>query len=255
MSALRLARNGGPARARNHGWVTTSAPVVAFTDDDCVPTSRWLEAGLASTGEHDVVAGRTQPSPDQLQHLRAFSRTIVSDDANFVQTCNAFYRRAVLETLEGFDEALRTGEDTDLALRARERGCSVTFAPEALVHHDVRPSSVRATLRETLRWVDLPGVVHRHPQMRRTHLFGGVWWKRSHPPVMLAAAGITVAVAARRWSPTLAVVPWLRHRLVAEPMAIRPHNRVATLLPAFAVDLLEVAVMVRGSVKHRTVVL
>jgi hypothetical protein len=255
MTVRRMERNGGPARARNAGWATTGCDVVAFTDDDCVPTPGWLESGLAAARDHDVVAGRTMPNPEQLQHLGAFSRTIRSEDARFVQTCNAFYRRTVLDSLNGFDEALRTGEDTDLALRATEHGCSLGFAADALVHHDVRPPSLRSTVRETLLWADLPGVVRRHPQVRSTHLRHGLWWKRSHPPALFAVGGIAAAAATRRWTPLLATLPWLRHRLHVEPLTEDRRQRIATLPGAFAVDTLEVAVMVRGSIKHRTMVL
>lgn len=255
MKVHRMGRNGGPARARNAGWALTGCDVVAFTDDDCVPTPGWLESGLAAVTDHDVVAGRTLPDPEQLKHLGAFSRTIRSEDARFVQTCNAFYRRTVLDSLGGFDDNLRTGEDTDLALRATESGCSVGFAADALVHHDVRPSSLRATVRETLLWADLPGVVRRHPQVRATHLRHGLWWKRSHPSALLAAGGIAAAATTGRCTPLLAALPWLRHRLVVEPLTQGLRERVVTLPGAFAVDTLEIAVMAGGSLKHRTMVL
>ena len=54
----------GPAAARNVAWRATSAPVVAFTDDDCVPSPGWLEAGLAEIGDLPrVVVGRTGHPP------------------------------------------------------------------------------------------------------------------------------------------------------------------------------------------------
>src|SRR5688572_29764368 len=34
--------NRGPATARNRGWQMAAAPIVVFTDDDCVPDRRWL---------------------------------------------------------------------------------------------------------------------------------------------------------------------------------------------------------------------
>ncbi|MGH9122386.1 MAG: glycosyltransferase, partial [Acidimicrobiales bacterium] len=40
--------NRGPAPARNLGWHHSAAPLVAFTDDDCVPEPGWLEAGAAA---------------------------------------------------------------------------------------------------------------------------------------------------------------------------------------------------------------
>ncbi len=32
----------GPAAARNCGWRAAAAPIIAFTDDDCIPSPRWL---------------------------------------------------------------------------------------------------------------------------------------------------------------------------------------------------------------------
>src|SRR5437660_469253 len=40
---LRHEQSRGPAAARNSGWRAASADVVAFIDDDCVPSERWLE--------------------------------------------------------------------------------------------------------------------------------------------------------------------------------------------------------------------
>src|SRR5581483_1259103 len=39
-----LRRQGapGPAAARNRGWQAAIGPIVAFTDDDCVPDRDWL---------------------------------------------------------------------------------------------------------------------------------------------------------------------------------------------------------------------
>src|SRR5438093_9901845 len=42
--AVRLAARRGPAGARNVGWRLARAPLVAFTDDDCVPQPGWLAA-------------------------------------------------------------------------------------------------------------------------------------------------------------------------------------------------------------------
>ena len=38
----------GAAAARNHGWRTAHAPVIAFTDDDTEPAPDWLREGLAA---------------------------------------------------------------------------------------------------------------------------------------------------------------------------------------------------------------
>jgi glycosyltransferase involved in cell wall biosynthesis len=42
--------NQGPSAGRNTGWRIAEAPLVAFTDDDCVPTPAWLESLLSVAG-------------------------------------------------------------------------------------------------------------------------------------------------------------------------------------------------------------
>src|SRR4051794_25678318 len=36
----------GPAAARNVGWHAARGEIIAFTDDDCIPQSQWLQNGL-----------------------------------------------------------------------------------------------------------------------------------------------------------------------------------------------------------------
>jgi GT2 family glycosyltransferase len=203
-----------------------------------------------------VVVGRTGPPPEQLDRAGApFARVLSVDEVRFYETCNVFYRRCDLVSERGFDERYRQpgGEDTDLALRVVAAGSDAVFEPEALVHHDVRTSNWVAALRETLRWTDVPLVLRLHPGSRRRLLHRWVFWKPSHPPAIWAAAGL---LAATRWRPALLLaLPWLRHRLWATPVAAQPLLRVVTLPGALAIDLVEVGVMVRGSLRHHTIVL
>src|SRR4051812_1207453 len=46
----------GPAAARNAGWQIALGEIIAFTDDDCIPDSGWLAAGLAPFADPAVVA-------------------------------------------------------------------------------------------------------------------------------------------------------------------------------------------------------
>jgi len=131
----------GPAAARNQGWRVARAPIIAFTDDDCVPARDWLRRGL----EHmaDGVAGaqgrirvpiRAHPTDYELDasHLA---------EAEFA-TANAFFRRDALEEVGGFDERFTAAwrEDSDLFFALIERGRRVTRADDALVVHPIRPA-------------------------------------------------------------------------------------------------------------------
>jgi hypothetical protein len=230
---------------------------VAFTDDDCEPAPDWLAAGLAALdGEPRVVIGRTTPRDEELDVAnQPFSRTVRVTSARFFETCNVFYRRADLERVGGFDETFSTpaGEDTDLGLRVRDGGVEPVFARDALVFHDVRPGNFAATVRETLRWVDIPRVIKLHPDDRPRLLHRRVFWKRSHPPVILALVGIALAPA--RPLAGLLVLPWLDYRIRKAPVCPGPRRRLLALPGALAIDALEVVVMLRGSARHDTLVL
>ena len=248
-------RNRRQAAARNIGWGRARAPVVAFTDDDCVPTPSWLERGLEALGVAPrIVVGRTLPDPAQ-QHLEGpFSRTITVRDATYFETCNIFYRRSDLEAAGGFDEAFSRhgGEDTDLGWRIRRRGVEGVFAPEALVHHDVKPSDLRAATRDALKWTGIPRVVSLHPE-GRSYLYGGLFWKPSHAGAIAAVAGLLLAP--RKRAALALVIPWIWYRVRTAPLAEGRRQRWLVLPGALLVDLAEVTAMVRGSISSRTIVL
>lgn len=253
MTVIVAERNGGPAVGRNAAWRASSGALVAFTDDDCEPTPAWLESAAAVAKAGGVAVGQTLPAPDQLAHEGAFSRTLRVTDARFMQTCNVVYPRGILEEMGGFEEALRTGEDTDLGLRTGEAGHQVDFVPDALVFHDVRPSDLRAKLRESRNWVDLPLVVRRHPQVRRSHLYRSLFWKKSHPPTIVAVLALPFAFL--HPVALVLVAPWLWWRLLREPITTGRAERLYTLPGALLVDVTEVVTMVRGSLRHGALVL
>ena len=259
LRTLRTEPGQGPAVKRNRAWRSTAAPIVAFTDDDCVPDPEWLRAGLAAFGdEARIVVGRTKAPEEQLAlSAQAFSRVMDVASADLYETCNVFYRRRELVAVGGFDERFRlpNGEDTNLGLAVRELGVDAIFAPDAVVHHDVRPGNLKAALRESLRWVDLPLVAKEHPVARATLAHRWVFWKKTHPPAIAAALGLTVAVATRRPAWLVLLAPWIIHRVKTDPVCPDRLGRVVNLPGALALDLCEVATMVRGSVRHRTFLL
>ena len=252
LAVLSQPRNSGPAAARNAGWAVARGEVIAFTDDDCEPSSRWLRAGLEQLEPGTYVVGKTEPARDQLQAEGPFSRTLRVGNAKFMQTCNIFYRRVDLDRLGGFDERLRTAEDTDLGFRALELGIVGIFAPEALVEHDVRPSSLPAALRDACRWVDVPWVVKR--QGYSEYQSWKVFWKPSHAVLFVALIAIVLGVVLHPIA-LLGVLPWIRRNLVVDRKRFPWHTRLLALPGSFLVDLTEMITMIRGSIRHRILLL
>jgi glycosyltransferase involved in cell wall biosynthesis len=254
--ALRTVRqdNAGPASGRNRGWRLASAPLVAFTDDDCVATPSWLEALVSSAESRPgaIVQGRTKMPPGDADKVGPFSRVLEITDPNpWYATCNILYPRGLLDRLGGFNESFTApaSEDTDLGWRARESGAEYVFVPDAVVHHAVVSFGPIGKLRWAFRWSDAMSSFSAHPGLRKALLWG-VFWKRSHALLLLALAG---AAASRRFPlAALLALPYarmLRARCIIDGYSLG-------FMPYLALfDLAELLATVRGAARYRVVVL
>ncbi|MHB8682558.1 MAG: glycosyltransferase family 2 protein [Acidimicrobiales bacterium] len=251
----------GPGQARNRALRSVRADLVAFIDDDCVPTPGWLSAHVAALEHFDVSQGRVEANPEQLDNFGAFSRAVtVNEENGLYETCNIAYRARWLELVGGFDAVFRhSGEDADLGWRAREAGAVTTFVPDALVYHDVNPPSWRRAMRDVHRWIGVVELVERHPQLRSR--FGpGRTWRRAHWRAVVAWVGLVLVasgVLSRHRVPVAVglagLVPYGQLRLVGEPLSGSRRQRVTTLAPALVLDTWELAVIAssRGRIAMR----
>jgi glycosyltransferase involved in cell wall biosynthesis len=259
--SLRVLRNDssrGPAAGRNRAWREARAEVCAFTDDDCLPTPTWLSGILAVIGAGPaVVAGRILPPPAEEHRIGPFSRILVASTgyAGWAAAANLAVRREDLLAVGGFDEDFRNpaGEDTDLALRLMAHGLPFVYAPDAVVLHHVEQTGVRGLVRDQQRWIDVPAVFARHRWARRQLLSHGVFWKSTHPWVLLVV--VAAGLAPLRRTALVLTVPWLHERLCRQPVTERFGERLTSLPGVLVLDVSEVAVMVRGSLRHRELVL
>lgn len=255
--------SAGPAEKRNAAWRAAGASLIVFTDDDCRPPAGWITSVLDAAAVHPgaIVQGRTTVDPDELVVLEhaPFARSQeVEPPVPWAQTCNILYPRAVLESVGGFDESLplAAGEDTDLALRARKAGATYAGEPTMLTHHAVEDATLRARVREVWRWQHLPFVTRRHPEVRE-HLAGGGWfWKPTHARAPFLLAGLALAATRRPLRGALLTAPWALASLPSYGSSPRGRLRALSELPAHAaIDLVEVAALARGSVRHRSLLL
>ena len=143
---IRLLRQDpkGPAAARNLGIRGARAEVIAMTDSDTLPDSRWLSAlhaALQSAPHAVAVEGCVRAGADDDDGPLAEGPSNLN--GGVFLTCNCAYRRDVLWRIGGFDEAFPypAYEDTELAARASEIG-PILWQPEAVVIHQKRPTSL-----------------------------------------------------------------------------------------------------------------
>jgi len=178
----------GPAAARNLGWRSARAPIIAFTGEDTVPAPGWLAHGLAGlTDKVDVLCGQLDipPAPPSSQPGQA------ADDGFSVTNC--FCRKTLLEQLKGFDERFEQAAhcDADLHFRLLALDARIVHAPEARVVLPVQPMRWGASLARTRDVVFDALLYKKHPQLYRERIAATPPWDD-----YLAVAALLVALGA-----------------------------------------------------------
>jgi glycosyltransferase involved in cell wall biosynthesis len=263
LTTIRLDVNEGPAGARNRGVAEAAGDFVAFTDDDCLPTPQWLAAVRdAFASGADVVQGRTVPAPGR-QDAGPWARSIwVTEPTALFETCNIAYRRDRFLTAGGFDAAdpltrrpggRAFGEDALLGARVVAGGGKVTFAPEAVVHHRWLPAKFGDWLRERRQLRGFPALAGESAVLRE-QLTAGVFLSPDTAIFDLALAGVLTAALTRKPVLAAAAVPWAIRRWPAARFrrGRPPAFRLAQLA---LTDLIGLASLLEGSVKHRRLIL
>jgi lipopolysaccharide/colanic/teichoic acid biosynthesis glycosyltransferase/glycosyltransferase involved in cell wall biosynthesis len=139
-------RHLGPAAARNAGLRQAQGEIVLFTDADCAPTPTWIEEMVKPFADPDVIGVRgvylTRQRAlvarfVQMEYEDRYDRVSGRERIDFIDTYSAGYRRDVLLTNGGFDEAFPTAsvEDQELSFRLARKGYKMVFAPGAQVYH------------------------------------------------------------------------------------------------------------------------
>lgn len=175
---IALEERRGPAAARNAGWRAARGAVIAFTDDDCVPSPRWLWCGvLALTCGADGAYG---PIRVPLPHAPTdYERDASGLERSAFATANCFYRRRALAEVGGFDERFTTAwrEDSDLYLELLERRRPLAYARDAVVVHPVRRARWGVSLRQQRKSMFNALLYKKHGTLYREHVQASPPWR------------------------------------------------------------------------------
>ena len=149
----------GAALARNTGIAAAEGDVIAFLDDDVVPSADWLARLVEPVldGRSDGAGGRVQLDPnvplppwlgaDWRGYLSEYDGGAAEHEIGndeYVLSASAAFRTDVLRRIGGFDPLLgpRPGEpmvndDIDLCRRLMRSGARIHYVPDAVVVHEV----------------------------------------------------------------------------------------------------------------------
>jgi glycosyltransferase involved in cell wall biosynthesis len=138
----------GSYAARNVALREARGEVLFFTDSDCQPDRRWIEAGLAAIaplGPLDRVAGAITlfPKADHWTTPELYDRVFSLKQDRYAEdgwcaTANLVTRRAAFEEVGPFSESAFSGGDMEWGLRAKAMGSELVNCPEAIVRHPAR---------------------------------------------------------------------------------------------------------------------
>ena len=249
----------GPAAKRNLGAERASAPLLAFTDSDCVPDPGWLEAGVGRLGGGAAIVQGPTLTHDGLAPP-PFSHAIwIEGPSPLYESCNVMYEAAAFRAAGGFPDDLFAitdapfGEDAELAWRVIRAGGTAAFEPGALVRHVVNPPDYRRHLRYQWQARFFPLLVARVPELRGELLAAGLFLG----PRSLRFTGLLAgtALARRRpWAAALALPYLAQMRGVA---ARAPTLRAASagIAKRVIADSVREVALLWGSARYRSPIL
>lgn len=155
--------NSGPAAARNVGITHANGSVVAFTDDDCIPPSDWVQLihDRFATGFAGCLHGAVHSSLP----ASVFVHSVVSDGP--VITSNIAIPQTVFKRVGTFDTRFRAPwcEDADLYWRMKKAGVEIVYDADLIMDHPPRYLAFRSFLRKTRFFQYAALIARKHPDM------------------------------------------------------------------------------------------
>jgi glycosyltransferase involved in cell wall biosynthesis len=177
LTYLQTTTKKGPAAARNMGWTSAKSPLIAFTDDDCIPQRSWLTTYLNAYNA-DLIAftGRTHvpmpPSPTDFA-----LNTAGLERAEFI-TANCACSKSALLKIDGFDERFKLAwrEDSDLEFNLMNMNIPIIKLPEAQVVHPVREAPWGVSIKEQKKGIYDALLFKKYPELYRLKIQSQPLW-------------------------------------------------------------------------------
>lgn len=251
----------GPAATRNRGWVSAQAPLIAFTDDDCLPDKNWLSALLNQYHGEPLIAfsGKTQVSLPE--HPTDFALNLSRlADASFI-TANCACTKKALIKIGGFDERFKMAwrEDSDLEFKLISNHITIKKVVHAIVNHPVYRVKWGISILEQKKGLYDALLFKKHPQLYRKNIGSSPLWMYSL--TILLFLGFLYSVSIKFWAGIILFGVCYLFLLFAFTLKRLKHtskagNHVLEIVcTSFVIPFLSVYYRLYGAVKFKTLFL
>lgn len=206
-----LKKQSGPASARNEGVRLSSGKLIAFTDDDTIPSTSWLssfykafqkvnEPLIAFSGQ--VVVPHNKTPSDWEKNISQL------ESAEFV-TANCAISKAAFIKCGGFDEMFTMAwrEDSDLHFKLLENDIPILKLQEAMVTHPVRPVAWGISLFNEKKNMFNSLLYKRHPKLYKQKIGACPKWNY-YAINLLLLLQIYSLLTGRKWLFTASLGAW-----------------------------------------------
>ncbi|MXV52395.1 glycosyltransferase [Pedobacter sp. HMF7647] len=162
----------GPAAARNMGWLSAKAKLIAFTDDDCLPKSTWLQTILHCWNGNEEIACSGKLTVPLSENPSDYElNTANLETAEFI-TANCICTKAALIKTGGFDERffMAWREDSDLHFKLLANNITIKKIPEAEVVHPVRTAKWGVSIKEQKKGMFNALLYKKYPKLYKNRI-------------------------------------------------------------------------------------
>lgn len=178
----------GPAAARNLGIEKANGEVILLLDDDSLPTNNWMEATIRAWEKYPDYAGiggyvLKDPADNIFCRVNTdffnwyLNQYTSKDGCSFLVTCNAGYRKSILDKIGRFDDSFKraSGEDRDLNIKILRAGGKLRLDENILVYHD-KDLTFRSFIRKNFNYGKAAyNIYARYPEQK--YLSSGSYWE------------------------------------------------------------------------------
>jgi glycosyltransferase involved in cell wall biosynthesis len=246
----------GPASARNIGLYAAYGEIIAFTDDDCIPSPGWLKAGVKDLADNIVaVAGRIivplPPAPTDYEYNASHLA-----QSEFV-TANCFFRRYALIMIGGFDERFTAAwrEDSDLIFTLQEHDARCIAAPDAVVIHPVRSAQWGVSIHQQRKSMFNALLYKKHPVLYRQKVQAAPPWH--YYAIVCALLAVLTGAISESWllaCIALGIWIYLTGRFCIQRLQHTSHTAshiFEMIVTSVVIPLLAIFWRLRGAIKFR----